>query len=70
MRIDPQSDQPRFKEEHVKLKTALGGVAVLTAVSLALTACGRADDGGSGPSEAVTLDDSPADFKLIFSQRI
>ena len=45
----------------MKLKTALGGVAVLTAASLTLTACGRADDTASGPSEAVTLDDSPAE---------
>ena len=43
----------------MKLKTALGGVAVLTAASLTLTACGRADDTASGPSEAVTLDDNP-----------
>ena len=45
----------------MKLKTALGGVAALTAASLTLTACGRADDTASGPSEAVTLDDSPAE---------
>ncbi|WP_217183600.1 extracellular solute-binding protein [Streptomyces sp. AC495_CC817] len=44
----------------MKTKSVLGGVAALAAASLLLSGCGRADDAGEGPSEAITLDDGPA----------
>ena len=62
MRID--AGIPRFEEEDVKLKSLLAGAAVLTAASLALTGCGRTDDGATGPSAAATIDDSPATGKI------
>lgn len=44
----------------MKKNTVLGGVAVVAAMSLVLTGCGRAEDTESGPSEVTSIDDSPA----------
>lgn len=44
----------------MKKKTVLGGVAVVAAMSLVLTGCGRTEDAESGPSDVTSIDDSPA----------
>ncbi|MGM1015985.1 MAG: sugar ABC transporter substrate-binding protein [Actinomycetota bacterium] len=44
----------------MKKKTVLGGVAVVAAMSLVLTGCGRAEDAESGPSDVTSIDDAPA----------
>ena len=44
----------------MRVKTLLGGVAALAAVSLALTGCGRSEDADTASSEVTTIDDSPA----------
>lgn len=44
----------------MKFTRILGGVAALATASLLLSGCGRAEDTGSGPDEATTIDDGPA----------
>ncbi|MDQ0647955.1 multiple sugar transport system substrate-binding protein [Microbacterium natoriense] len=44
----------------MKFTRILGGVAALATASLLLSGCGRAEDTGSAPDDATTIDDGPA----------